>query len=269
VSVLDITCIISYILEEEPQPFLFEAADVNYDGNINVLDMVLVIQMITAQKNLAASHPSLDMPEYIYLSDSAITLESKNQVAALQFELYGDQLESVKLFAEIEGFEFNYSVFDDRIIGILFSYQNTAIPDGMIQLLRIESNNNNLSWGGILGCDTKGEQVPIETGKPGNYPVPKVDLALSPNPFSNNTEISFNVPRKSFYQVQIYSSDGKMIFESQGSSVSEGIVQLKWDGKSHSGGKLASGIYICNLKIKPFSGAGILVNHSIKLVKLH
>jgi len=32
VTVLDITCIISYILEHDPQPFLFEAADVNYDG---------------------------------------------------------------------------------------------------------------------------------------------------------------------------------------------------------------------------------------------
>ena len=54
INVTDIVTIISYMMENNPEPFIFDAADVNEDGTINVTDIVGVINIMTADAAPAA-----------------------------------------------------------------------------------------------------------------------------------------------------------------------------------------------------------------------
>jgi len=46
VNVNDIQAVVSYLLEQNPYPFVFYAADVNEDGEVNVLDIFAIINII-------------------------------------------------------------------------------------------------------------------------------------------------------------------------------------------------------------------------------
>ena len=49
VNVLDVTTLVSYVLNEPTNPFVEEAADVNGDGNINSLDITAIVSIILNQ----------------------------------------------------------------------------------------------------------------------------------------------------------------------------------------------------------------------------
>ena len=51
VSVTDVVCIVDYLLQRQPSPFIREQADVNQDGEISISDIVEVIHLIMQQKN--------------------------------------------------------------------------------------------------------------------------------------------------------------------------------------------------------------------------
>ncbi len=265
-NVLDITAIIAYIMEQEPQPFLFEAADVNYDSQVNVLDIVLIIQMISGKKNSPEAY-HLNKAEYVFLSDSQITLESKNQISALQFELSGDNLETIRLLARLEGFEFNYTVKKDKIVGILFSYQNNVIPEGWVNLIEFLPNTNGLSWNKIIASDMNGNWVPIETSKQLALSITGAALTCNPNPFTGNTQFTFHLTGHGSYSLEVYTMDGKKVFERSGSALPEGKVQVNWNGNKTNGHELPAGIYLCNLVIEPLSTDQPRIEESIKIIK--
>ena len=49
VNVLDVTTLVSYVLNEPTSPFVEAAADVNGDGNINSLDITAIVSIILNQ----------------------------------------------------------------------------------------------------------------------------------------------------------------------------------------------------------------------------
>ena len=51
VSVTDVVCIVDYLLQRQPSPFIREQADVNQDGEISISDIVEVIHLIMQQNN--------------------------------------------------------------------------------------------------------------------------------------------------------------------------------------------------------------------------
>ena len=55
VTVTDIVVTAQYVLGRNPSPFIFEAADMNGDGNITVTDIMLIVYLI--------NHPTINMPK--------------------------------------------------------------------------------------------------------------------------------------------------------------------------------------------------------------
>ena len=43
----DVDCLRDYILGLDPQPFSFESADLNGDGEVDIQDLTLLIEMLT------------------------------------------------------------------------------------------------------------------------------------------------------------------------------------------------------------------------------
>ena len=74
VNVLDITTVISYMLSQNPQPFLFDAADVNNDNAIDILDVIGIVNLINGKKKAGSIFTGTNPdPAYICLDSVSYT----------------------------------------------------------------------------------------------------------------------------------------------------------------------------------------------------
>jgi hypothetical protein len=75
------------------------------------------------------------------------------------------------------------------------------------------------------------------------------DLALfqnMPNPFSEQTFITFETPPGNEWRLQVERPDGKPVRTFVGNQ--GGIITLAWSGEDDGGRKVQSGTYICRLE---------------------
>ena len=277
VNVLDITTIVAYLLNQNPTPFLFDAADVNYDGQINVLDIIGAVQLISGgapPNKVMIANSEAD----IYLLDDRIAINSIGQVSALQFELSGEQLDKVKLFAGQPGFEFAYVQSGNKIIGVLYSFDNKTLPAGYHDILRIEKPSyanasaggpeTNLSWASALGGDDHGFYVDIhkhqgEPTTPLNFDL----LAAYPNPFSHETTIRYQLPEPAKVQMDIFDMNGRLVKTLLSANKPEGYHQVIWNGRDAEGKQVSDGIFICTLHAVDQSGKESKKEMKIVLMK--
>lgn len=107
VKVPDVISTVNYILGENPKPFIFEAADVNTDQNIDVIDVIGIIQMILNQPAGARSLSGEDVAQTVYtIEDGVLYIETPVEIAGLQIQLsLNNKEESIKTTETLKGFE--------------------------------------------------------------------------------------------------------------------------------------------------------------------
>ncbi len=102
------------------------------------------------------------------------------------------------------------------------------------------------------------EEVEVLNFTAGTTPINMNDLRLPqhiklfpnyPNPFNNQTLISFAVPYNSFVRLTIYDITGKKIKSLVQKNLSTGIHKIHWNGIDEQGRSVPSGIYFCQLQI--------------------
>ena len=69
-----------------------------------------------------------------------------------------------------------------------------------------------------------------------------------PNPFSSNTQFSFEITRDSDVTLDIYSLGGRRIWHYNGLNFNAGYHIIDWNGLNYNGDKIANGVYIYRLK---------------------
>lgn len=72
--------------------------------------------------------------------------------------------------------------------------------------------------------------------------------AVSPNPFNNQTSISFNIKEEMNVIVVVYTIQGQAINVLSNEIFSNGKHELVWDGTDESGNKVPSGVYLLKLE---------------------
>ena len=269
VNILDLTTIVAYILDRNPQPFLFDAADVNYDSTINVLDVISIVKLILGTKTVAVSNAWEENPAVISMQDNLIRLKSDHQLAAVQFELKGKGLNKVQLTSLLDGFEFSYGVVDDKIIGLMYSFTGKLIPGGLQDIIKIEHAPDSLSWGKIVGSDINGNAIKVivegTTGINHNF-ISKNDIQASPNPFSNSVTLHYQLVKTSRVQIEVYNLNGQRVQVLKNTVQSAGRYELNWGGKTGSR-NLPSGIYLCKMRLTPLAGDKVF-KKEVKLIKM-
>lgn len=73
-------------------------------------------------------------------------------------------------------------------------------------------------------------------------------LRGSPNPFSPATTIEFEVPRSVHVRMAIYDVKGELVCTLVNEQVPAGRYDAVWDGRDHSGEKVAAGVYYCRME---------------------
>lgn len=135
VNVLDITTIVSYLLNNNPQPFITEAADLNSDGNINILDVVGVVNLVLGNKSaLITSSEQV----HLYMQNDTLFADSQVAVGGIQMDISGvSSADEIIRLKALEGFESGYSVKDNSLRLIYYSLSGKTVPAGqLIPLLR-------------------------------------------------------------------------------------------------------------------------------------
>ena len=64
-----------------------------------------------------------------------------------------------------------------------------------------------------------------------------------PNPFRDNSRITYSIPQASAVKIKIYNNLGQEICTLKNENQLAGVYNIEWDGKDKAGRKLASGIY--------------------------
>ena len=86
-----------------------------------------------------------------------------------------------------------------------------------------------------------------------NINIPPTEVTLSgnyPNPFNPSTTIKFGLPEAQHVSIRIYSINGAEVKTLVDDLLSEGYYQVFWNGLNQSNNKVASGIYIYEMRTK-------------------
>jgi len=182
IDVMDVITTLNYVLELNPQPFCFENADINGDGLIDVIDVLGIVNLVLAEAKSTAAVSSA--PANIYLNRNNITLQSDGTLAGLQFEITG--LESDQLSFELSSHQFSSNIVDGKLIGIIFSMDNTPLPAGELTLFSFEQSPG-LKWGHVTAGNSNAERVKVNSFVDDGF-----QLSIFPNPAKDQVNVQAN-----------------------------------------------------------------------------
>jgi hypothetical protein len=72
-------------------------------------------------------------------------------------------------------------------------------------------------------------------------------LPARPNPFTDATDISYEVPAPKHVTLRVYSVTGKLVRTLVDATVSQGVHRAPWNGRDSAGRVVSSGIYFVKL----------------------
>jgi hypothetical protein len=250
VDVLDVTTVVSHILNQNPQPFYDYAADVNDDQKVDIIDIVGIIQIISSSgdnKSFLADY-TRQVESRLKYESNLLQLCNKDELIALQFELEPAMLTDITLQCLVQGFEFSWTTDGQRIKGLVFSLDNKSLADGWINLLR-SSDHMNVAEG--LGV-TKGLQVIdllIEDDIPEESDA--IQCSVSPNPVRTNGLVSFTLHVPGKVDISLASAGGKNLAIIEQNNFRKGTHDIKIPFSRVTGHRLPVGIYYLRVKFIP------------------
>ncbi|MDD4032084.1 MAG: S8 family serine peptidase [Bacteroidales bacterium] len=266
VNVLDITSLVAYLLNQDPQPFIFEAGDINGDNTINVLDIIGVVQQIAGMKSgFDANDCMVEERAWLRVEDGKVYLDAEVPVAALQFELAVDSLKEYQILSKAEGFEFAWNQVGNKVYGVFYSMSGEWIEGTDNPLFEI-TGSRDWAWTEGFGATQDGCYVPIKLKTDNPQPTTDNRLTVYPNPFTQQISIRYDLSQDAMVQIGVWDLSGRLVKKLVQQPQSAGAYTLEWLGSDTNGGKAPAGIYVIRMEIN--SGVGIPPNvFSEKIVK--
>lgn len=167
VDVLDVVTTVNYVLGKKPDPFIFDAADMNADKYINVLDVVGIVQKIL-HPNVMNIASTIEKQQAVYtIEDGILYVESPVDLAGVQILLNASEeemnhSEAFSVNSDLNGFEHTSAwLSDNDYMFMAFSMNGKTLLAGEHALLKI--GNANISQ--IRLCDALGHNVKPVAGQ--------------------------------------------------------------------------------------------------------
>jgi subtilisin family serine protease len=223
VNVLDAITAVNYIMGNNPEPFCWDNADVTQDGIINVLDVIGTVNIIMGGKKTSTFEIN-SSAAHIFMNRDGIALESDGTLAGLQFEINGINIENLDFL--LNGFEFVAAEKGNKVLGLIFSFNNTPIPPGKINLFSFGADENNANWGEVIAGNLNAEKVRIfkhVASKP-ELSHAVAEINVFPNPSSGLFTLETSEP----LNYQILDMMGRMV---ETNMVSTGSHSIHLTGK--------------------------------------
>jgi subtilisin family serine protease len=240
VNVLDITSVLAFLLNNNPQPFIFEAADVNSDKAINVLDIVGVVNLVLnpAKSATIASGELISL----YLKNDTLFMDAPQAVAGLQFDFSGIlSMDEIQKLPILDGFETGYSLNSETFRFLAYSLTGKSIPAGNnIPLLKLKKGSGILS---SIFSDQVGQQINSQNTSTGLWnfrnQLDQKTAELGQN-YPNPLNMSTTIPLKIYEPVdeaviRIVNTQGQELDIIRLKNPDVGELQISWNAGSNKG----------------------------------
>lgn len=175
VDVADVITEVNYIARQNPQPFIFEAADVNSDNVIDILDVVGTINLILHPENKSQAINSGSATYYI--ENGILYVDADVALGGVQFTLATDSatatitpLDALSQFEKVS--QWNNS---EEYFFMAYSMSGKTIGIGETALMQV----GNADISSIVLSDTQGHNVKA---------TPRISTRLDGTTFMPNTE---------------------------------------------------------------------------------
>lgn len=159
VDVADVITTVNYAAGMDPKPFIFEAADMNVDQNIDILDVVGIIQKILNPS--AGAKMRVESVATYTVEDGIVYVESPVDLAGVQLQLNAPEQETPEVLNTLNGFEHASAwLTDEDYLFLGYNMNGKTIPAGKHALFNI----GNAQLRSIRLSDTMGGNVTAEAG---------------------------------------------------------------------------------------------------------
>lgn len=160
VNVADVVSIVAYLSQQDPQPFIFDAADVNEDGNINILDIVGVINIIAHPE--AGTMAMTDESVVYTIEDGILYVNSPVALGGVQVTVKAATDTQVRTLEALEPMERMWIQVDETTRMLLsYSMGGKTIPAGKVALLDL----NSAELTDLVLSDSRGNELLLVNGE--------------------------------------------------------------------------------------------------------
>ena len=80
-----------------------------------------------------------------------------------------------------------------------------------------------------------------------------------PNPFSGSTRIGYSCPSLSWVKIEVFNAMGERVAVLVDAIHNAGQYEMQWNGSNDGGRQLASGVYMCRMRVGPWESTQKLV----------
>ena len=247
VDVADIVSTIAFVTNQNPQPFIFDAADVNGDGIIDILDIVGIINIIMNPDNHSKSN---ETHSAVYtIEDGVLYVDSPVDMGGVQFKFSttpNNEIVPLESLAEFE--KVSTWLNETEYMFMAYSMSGKKIPAGKTALLRI----GNAEISEIVLSDIQGNNIlPIKGNDGiglGDIPTTKAQfIGAYPNPFKNDITIKYALGNDKSKNIELVFRDimGRQVDRVKLNNNGIGKYNYRWEPSS----TINSGVYFVSLMI--------------------
>ncbi|PJC02329.1 MAG: hypothetical protein CO073_00010 [Candidatus Komeilibacteria bacterium CG_4_9_14_0_8_um_filter_36_9] len=216
INVTDIVLLVDIILTEPGTPYEMWAADYNEDGLVNVSDIVQIVFVIL---NPPGRTMTVSTTANYQLTENEFVLTVDGAVAGIQLTTSGGYLITDNYLPN--GWEFH----ENGMTVLAFSLDGTSINSGPLF-----SYGGNLEIVEIIITDWNGNNVATLT--PNQFTL----HPAYPNPFNPMTNLSYDLPEDTDLTIAIYDLQGRMVEELANGHVSSGSYKVTWQADNQPSG---------------------------------
>ena len=222
--------------EEEYSDETLAAADINGDGFINILDILLVVNIILPD-DMAREKPAHEVT--LYFGNNLVSYNANGAVAGFQLQVAGEY--EITNSALPEGWEMHYN--DGTIV--LFSMDGSSLESNTLF-----EYTGNMTIESVIVSDIEGNSIPASSViVPSKYALE----SAYPNPFNPVTTLNFSLPESQEVMLQVYNLQGRVIETLVNSNIEAGYHSVQWNADNYSSGmyfvKMVAGEYIDTQKL--------------------
>ncbi|MCM1108639.1 MAG: S8 family serine peptidase [Clostridium sp.] len=204
VDVADVVTELAYMTNEDPKPFIFEAADVNSDTDINILDVVGTINIILHPNQTATA--GLAATATYTVENGVLYVESPVALGGIQLSIQAASDSEFRPTAALDGFERVIRRMEDgSYLFLAYSMSGRSIEPGRTALLEL----GNGSIASIILSDTKGANIlPINGTVTGIGSIEAMQMrSVYPNPFDTEVTVAYAIGTEGRHRVEFIISD--------------------------------------------------------------
>ena len=246
VDVADVVTVVNYSIGQDPKPFIFEAADVNADKSIDILDIIGIIKTIV-HPNDKAAEAGVESTATYSIEGNTLYVESPVELAGVQVNLQMPNQQDATVADDLKGFETTSAwTSANEYLFLAYSMTGKTLPAGKHALLHF---NTEAQVASMTLSDKYGHNVPaIANGTTGlTIATKETTNQPYPSPFSNKLTIPYTITEEGTHQVSITLTDltGRTMMQMNKRIAHAGKFAQTWTG----GNALVPGVYLVKVSI--------------------